>query len=447
MVADICRRLDGIPLAIELAAARTGVFGVAAIADGLTNLFWLLIEGRRTALPRHQTLRATLDWSHELLPETERVILRRLAVFNGGFELETGVALVTDTTLPAHEVGEGIGNLTSKSLLTADLNREIAQYRLLDTTRAYAREKLVASGEAADMARRHAVLCNRIFENVENDWKVTPKDTWLECYAGRIDCVRAALDWAFSPEGDSAIGIALTTASAPLWSALSLHREYCDRAERALQYISRASLTGSEQEMKLNLALSAATFIARRSRSRMAEAPARALEIAKQRGEPIYQFRALWQLARASSTLGDYRQMLALCEQFERVAIATDDDEMLHVRDRVMALGLHFAGRQAEARVYAERAMKHPVSQARVARRISNEWDSPMAARSDLARIAWVQGLPDQAAALAEEGVNHALALGHAPPIWHILAYAACPIAFWTGNAATIGRYVRLLAE
>jgi predicted ATPase len=138
VIAAICRRLDGIPLAIELAAARAAVLGVEEVATRLDDLFCLLTGGRRTALPRHQTSRATLDWSYELLPEPERVLLRRLAVFAGVFSLEAANVVAASPELTPSEVVDGLGNLVAKSVVAAEAESAIARYRLLDTTRAYA---------------------------------------------------------------------------------------------------------------------------------------------------------------------------------------------------------------------------------------------------------------------------------------------------------------------
>ncbi|MFL5268284.1 MAG: ATP-binding protein [Stellaceae bacterium] len=159
-VLEICRRLDGIPLALELAAARVGVFGVRDLAAHLDDRFRLLTSGRRTALPRHQTLSATLDWSYQLLPEEERAVLRRLSVFAGDFSLEAAVA-VADTG--SSEIVDHVANLVGKSLVAADPRGEVAQYRLLDTTRLYAFEKLKSSGELQQIALRMPniiVLCS-----------------------------------------------------------------------------------------------------------------------------------------------------------------------------------------------------------------------------------------------------------------------------------------------
>jgi hypothetical protein len=147
MIVAICRRLDGIPLAIELAAARAAVLGVEEVATHLDDRFRILTGGRPTALPRHQTLRATLDWSYELLSEPERVILRRLAVFAGVFRLDAASAVIASPEIAPADVLDGLANLVAKSLVTLVTGGTIARYRLLDTMRAYALAKLIEAGE------------------------------------------------------------------------------------------------------------------------------------------------------------------------------------------------------------------------------------------------------------------------------------------------------------
>lgn len=137
-VAAICRHLDGIPLAIEFAAASAATLGIASVATGLRDRFTLLTRGRRTAHPRHQTLRATLDWSHELLPEAERLLLHRLAIFPAGFALDASAAVMTDTGLDAAAVMDGVVNLITKSLVMQDKSERGNRWYLLDTIRAYA---------------------------------------------------------------------------------------------------------------------------------------------------------------------------------------------------------------------------------------------------------------------------------------------------------------------
>ena len=209
-VAAICRQLDGIPLAIELAAASAATLGVSQVAAGLRDRFALLTRGRRAALARQRTLRATIDWSHELLPESEQLLLRRLAVFHGGFTLAAAVAVMADAARDATAVMDGIANLVAKSLVALDTTRGVTRWYLLDTIRAYALEKLAGHGERETAARHHATYFRDLFPRSA---MVSGGGEPENCQRGKyrdIDNVRAALDWCFSPGGDRAIGVDLT---------------------------------------------------------------------------------------------------------------------------------------------------------------------------------------------------------------------------------------------
>jgi predicted ATPase len=198
-IATICRHLDDIPLAIEFAAARAAVLSVQWVAAGLRDRFALLTAGRRTALPRHRTLRATFDWSHELLPETERRLLRRLAVFAGGFTIDAAAAVMTDTGFDAPAVLDGIANLVAKSWVALDKSGAAARWTLLETIRAYALEKLVESGESDDAQRRHAAFFRDLFAPAASG-AGSGLSTDLARHAREIDNVRAALDWLCVPK-------------------------------------------------------------------------------------------------------------------------------------------------------------------------------------------------------------------------------------------------------
>src|SRR5438067_1591299 len=174
VVAAICRHLDGIPLAIELAAARTNALGAEELAARLNDCLHLLTGGRRTALPRHQTLRATLDWSYQLLPEPERVVLRRLAIFAGGFTLQAASTIASIDEVAGSDIVDCAAKLVAKSLVAADLGGATGWYRLLETTRAYALEKLTQSGEFDQVARLHAEYCRDLFQRAEVELQPTP---------------------------------------------------------------------------------------------------------------------------------------------------------------------------------------------------------------------------------------------------------------------------------
>ncbi len=240
-VATICRRLDGIPLAIELAAARAAALGIEGLARRLDLRFHVLTGGRRTALPRHQTLRATLDWSHRLLSEPDRIVLRRLAVFAGSFSLEAASSVVADSALADWEVVGRIAELVDKSLVVADAAGPARRYRLLETTHAYAMEKLADSGEFGSLARLHALHFRDHLRGALSVWEETPSVQWLESQTPEIDNVRVALDWAFGADGDAAVGIELAAASYVLWYLLSLMQEGRARVERATGALSPAT--------------------------------------------------------------------------------------------------------------------------------------------------------------------------------------------------------------
>ena len=212
-VADICRRLDGIPLAIELAAGRAEFFGVHGLAERLEDCFSVLTRGRRTALPRHQTLRATLDWSYDMLSPAEQATLRRFAIFRAPFTLDCAAGVVECADISAADVLDCIANLAAKSLISADTGGEVAQYRLLGTTRAYALDKLRASGELAWVARRYAQRCCDFLRPAQADLERQPPAAWIATYGRGIDHVRAALDWAFGAERSGNDGTGTGTGS------------------------------------------------------------------------------------------------------------------------------------------------------------------------------------------------------------------------------------------
>jgi predicted ATPase/DNA-binding winged helix-turn-helix (wHTH) protein len=210
-VAEICRRLDGIALAIELAAGRLPGLGVQGLAASLEDCFSILKHGRRTALSRHQTLRATLDWSYRLLSAEDRAALRCLSVFNGSFTVENAAFVMG---VRFGEADDRLTSLLDKSLVVPRPEKRIFRYRLLDTTRAYGQDKLEESGEANPRRRRHAELVKAIFDRASAEWDQRPTGDWLQAYGCELGNLCTALDWAFSKEGDGALGVALRKATA-----------------------------------------------------------------------------------------------------------------------------------------------------------------------------------------------------------------------------------------
>src|SRR5271169_3180580 len=311
IVARSCRRLDGMALAIELAASRVGSLGIRGTAELLDNRFSLLWHGRRTALPRHETLNAMLDWSYSLLAEREKVVLCRLSVFVAHFTLEAAGSLAlkpeahgADETDDA-DVIDAVAGLAAKSLISTTVINETTYYRLLDTTRAYAATKLAERGEADRIARRHAIFYSRFLEHDEIIQSVFDKHD-LSGYAPHIGNVRAALGWALSDHGDVAVGIKLATWAAPMFFGLSLLEEcrtWCDWALAALDDASR----GTSREMILQEALALSTMHSRGQTDQVRAEYERGLALAEAFQDRARQLRLLAGLNIFLTRLGDIR--------------------------------------------------------------------------------------------------------------------------------------------
>jgi non-specific serine/threonine protein kinase len=319
VIAAICRQLDGIPLAIEFAAARAATLGVQQVAGRLDDRFALLTGGRRTALPRHQTLRATLDWSYELLPEAERRLLRHLAIFPGGFTLEAAMA-VAGNIEPS--VALGLSSLVSKSLVTLDGSEADRRWRLLETVRMYAHDKLVESGEYGPGMRRLAEFNLALFAPFAAESELQGAVDDLGRYRREVDNLRAALTWAFSSGGDPALGVALAATTSDFWVAASLVAEAGAWAGKALSQIGDALHTRSE--MILLCSLGFALIYTKGMSARAREVLIRALALAREFRDLDYQQRAtrgLWLFSARAMALND---ALAFAREYEEVAQVGD---------------------------------------------------------------------------------------------------------------------------
>jgi predicted ATPase/DNA-binding winged helix-turn-helix (wHTH) protein len=440
-IVAICRRLDGIPLAIDLAAARVVTLGIQQVAAGLDDRFGMLTGGHRTALPRHQTLRATLDWSYQLLPEPERLVMRRLAVFAGDFTAEAA-SLVAGGEIAASEVVSSLANLVMKSLVILNAGSTIAHHRLHETTRAYAIEKLAESGEFEQMARRHANYYRKLFDSAEIELDTLPTAAWLVRYGHQIGQVRAALDWAFSPTGAAEVGVALTVAAVPLWVHLSLMVECRGRIERALS--GPAESRDARRTMQLQAALGAALFLTKGSCPEMVAAWTAALEIAEVLDDADYRLRALWGLYVDCFTGGRYRAALALAERFCSSAAKTTDPADGPLGDLQVGLVQVALGNLEGARRHIERMLDRYV--ARRSHICRFHYDQRMVAHTYHSRVLWLQGFAEQAICSVECLVVDARASNHPLSLANALLQSAL-VALLVGDLTLTERYVKALLE
>jgi len=443
-VAEICRRLDGIALAIELAAGRLAGLGVQGLANSLGDCFSILTHGRRTALPRHQTLRATLDWSYRLLSPEDQAALRYLSVFNGSFTVED-VAVVMDVRLG--EADDRLTSLLDKSLVVARPEGGTSRYRLLDTTRAYAQDKLEESGEANPPRRRHAERVKAIFDRATAEWDQRPTADWLQTYGCELGNLRAALDWAFSKEGDGAVGAALTAAAAPIWFHLSLLDEGLSRVEHAITWLKDQPTPDRRLMMQLYAISGWPRMRAIKGISSGAAAWRETLALAIELDDVDYQLRALWALWVDRCNNGEAAQALVLADRFAVLAERSTDSQDRLIGQRMRGRSLQFLGDFKGSSRQIEQMLERYAPPPQRSHLIRFQYDQRLTAQITLARGLWLQGHADQALTLVEQMIADGLALQHTLTLAHTLSHAACFIALWAGDLPLAARYTTMLRE
>ena len=447
LVADICRQLDGIPLAIELAASHVDAFGARGIAERLDDRFRLLKGGRRTAMPRHQTLTATLDWSYDSLSPAERKVLCLVSVFPGQFTLDEARAVGIDNDALAADFADHLASLITKSLVAAETDGPVARYRLLDTTRAYAFGKLSHSDDYDSVLRRLVTYLCGVFDDALSELEALPGPEWLERYGRHINNVQRGLDWAVSAKGDPSSGMALTVAAIPLWFRLSLVDECRNRVHSALASVAseEAREVHSRHVMRLYCALGLSRVFTSGLAPQATAAWAKALEIAEGLGGTEDQLEALWGLWFCQIGAGEYRAALDTGQRFVRLAQSVDD---LAIGDRLISTALFCLGDIGDARRRLDCMLARPLASAVSSAEPSRfRFGEPLATRVLLGQVLWLQGFPDQAMSTVEAGVQEALRTGHAISLCDALARGACPVALLVGDLAAAERAIAMLLD
>jgi predicted ATPase len=430
IVARSCRRLDGIALAVELAASRVGSFGVRGTAELIDNHFNLLWHGRRTAPPRHETLNAMLDWSYSLLSEREKVALCRLSVFVGDFTLQVAGSVASEAGADDADVIDAVATLVTKSLISTTVINESTYYRLLDTTRAYAATKLAARDEADRIARRHAIFYAKFLEHDEIVQSLFGEHG-LSGYAPQIGNVRAALRWALSDRRDIAIGIELATWAAPLFIGLSLLEEcrgWCERALAALDDASR----GTRQEMILQEALAISSMFTRGQTDQVRAELERGLALAQAFQDHARQLCLLAGLNLLYLRLGDIRGALAIAEQAGVIARAAKHPAGTVWAEWGAGNAHHRLGNQAAAQLHCERGMTLAAELGTFNGNFPG-FDPRIRTLVVLARILWLRGFSDQALTIVQKAIDEAASRDQ--PVSICVSRVHASIFFlWTGD-------------
>jgi predicted ATPase/DNA-binding winged helix-turn-helix (wHTH) protein len=444
-VAEICSKLDGMPLAIELAATRVPLFGLRGLAERLDDRLSILTKGRRTAAPRHQTLAAMIDWSYETLSEDEKIVWRRLSVCRAPFTLEAAIAVAKDPLTDTFNMVEVLDNLIEKSLVSGDTHGSAAKYRLLESFRLYALDKLLGNEESECVRRRHAQYWYDCSIGSGDNWIEIPTAEWLAQHSGDVADIRAALDWAFDSPGDPILGIRIVTASAPYWFKTLLLPELRRYLEHALKLASDFPEIGDQLLMRLHVALAHSIFHTLGPVREVGEALSKAADIAERLGDAPSQLQALWALFGNSSTKGDYADMMSslartadVVARYPELAIAAP------MYDRMAALGYHLVGEQEKALHHAQRSLQYPAVQRHDGGFV---YDHKTATSSHYSRVLWLGGRPDAAAEVIRSTIEHALAINQPFAFGYFLVFGACPVSIWSGDLDSLRKHVSLLSD
>jgi predicted ATPase len=427
-VAKICRRLDGIALALELAASRVGAHGVQGTAALLDKQFGLLWRGRRTALPRHQTLSATLDWSYNLLSPTEQLVLRRVAVFVGGLSLEAALDVVAEGLGPA-ELTETLDTLVDKSLLTSDRTAAM-RYRLLDTTRDYAWQKLMERGEELKILRRHCEHMIHALGQFGATISAPPSPESIDFFVSNLGNLRAALEWSFSAEGDRGLGAKLAAASACLFHNAGLSPECATWSERAMDTLDTLS-KGTQLEVEILACFASSLMETRGSLPATHAALARGLDIAERLQVAPMQLYLLQLLYRWKTRSGDHHSLRELTSRIEMVTKQFADPLTDAIAHSSFAFTCYLIGDNHEVHGHARIALTAPPFH--LSKLNLMHFGQLHGVRSVLGRNLWLLGYAEQAMATNEEAVQEVANLNSPQPLCPVLM-SSIEVPFETGD-------------
>jgi len=426
IIANICQKLDGVALAIELAAGRVEAYGLeqtAALLDQRLSLLW---QGQRTAPPRQKTLQATLDWSYGLLSDVERLVLCRLAVFVGYFTIEAAAEVVTDEKIDRTLLFGGMDSLVAKSMVAPRPIGAMIRYRLLDTTRSY----LLETGmDDAALAARHAIYYQRWLEQTGAEWPTLSNAAERAPHFASLHNVRAALEWCFSTKGAMEIGIKLAAAAAPVFLAMSLLTECHRWSKRAILALDDAT-RGSAEEMHIQAALGLSLMFTLGNSELARVALGRGLAIAEERNDVPNQLQLLGRMHIFYERMGQFETALRHARRSSLVSATLADPSAIAVSQSLLGVSLHLAGDHLSARNELEAAINCPE---RHRTTTVYGFDHHNRACITLARTLWLQGHPAKAAELARQTVDEAAQMDHPVTLCIALIWAVS-VFLWSGD-------------
>ncbi|WP_425277117.1 ATP-binding protein [Methylocella silvestris] len=429
IVANICRRLDGIALAIELSASRVGTYGIRGTADLLHGGAELFLLGRRSVQPRHQTLHATLEWSFTLLSPDEQRVFRLLSVFVGQFTLEAASSVAGVSDSGPQTVINAVASLADKSLITASSIAGRPYFRLLDVTRSFASLKLRESGEEDAAAQRHACYFAALLDPATIE-AATLGDRSPGINPLQVGNIRKALGTSFSGSGEPLIGVRLAARAAPLFFGLSLLDEiqkWCRLATRALDETNRGTLL----ELDLQGALAMSSMFTGGDNQEISCALERALEIAQAIGHTQHEIHLLLGRYIFLTRLGDIAGALAAVQQSAALVEARGRSNERAMTQWILGAAYHLAGDQPAAVRHCEIGFE---LRANMTLEPVNFFGYDYNARglTALVKSLWLCGFPDRSLKLLRQGIDDATAFDH-PVSYCVFLLFSTPVLIWSG--------------
>ena len=424
----ICRQLDGIPLALELAGSRVPLIGLDEVVKGLSDRFRLLTAGRRTAIPRHQTLRATLEWSYELLSASEQRLLNRLGIFAGPFTLDSAATVSNTNDDSGPSAVDMISSLVAKSLVSRDTNSR-QRFYLFESMRAFSLEKLVGAGELSNIALRHSqFFCDRL-SAASTDWRDMPLDKWLAEYKDDLSDVRAALDASIAEVDDAAISAELICESLPFWMQLSLLDECRIRASDILRRLGASGSIDASLEMRLQRALGASSAWAQGPTAEVAASWERTLILSQKNDDAEHQMQGHYGLWLYNLRSGAYEAAVKHADKLMSLGRTSGDTVAKWAGERAKGVTLHFLGDNAKAKDLIEGVLAgHEYGRGR-AFPLRFGVDQRIAGFAFLARVVWLLGDARGAEDAAEAAIIEARELDHVSSLCCALLEGGC--ALW----------------
>ena len=444
LLVSLCARLDGVPLAIEIVAARVDALGLAGLAGQLERVVLRLPVRARSAPARHATLAALLDWSFRLLSPVEQQVLRRLSVFRNGFTMDAAVEVVAVDAPDAPDADtaqEIVLDLMAKSLVAPVRGGDGDRRRLLDTTRAYAGAKLDEAGERDAVQRRHATWILAALAEAERRWNRMQRPQWVALHAPLIDDVRGALDWAFTPGGDIALGVELTIASLPLGIQMLQIEEFIIRIKQAVEALVAHSearrrcgedVSTTLEQARLNLLISNFISVDFPRTGILATTLEGAVAMLADTDDYMQHYMAFKGMWSRCIGRGDFLDGANWVGRLAELAHATGDPIVHLVAGRVQAQNLQFLGRHSEACEHAQRVIGEAWRTIPLAYNPS-PIELRVSMRVVLARAFWMQGFPDRATEMAAEAMAQASTDSPLAQC-QVITMAAIVVAMWNGH-------------